>query len=183
MVAIKVEKPASNTTPPPKKATTAKPDKEMTLSEKREYAVNGLFQLAGLGCVVMGQHADAGAISIHAPNIANEVTELASQNHQIANAVDKLLTVGPYAGLVGAVLPFFMQIAVNHGMIKADKLPADSDIVAPEVLEAQVKTAIARQQMEAMQRQREAERELAEMRAEWERITQEDAEYDRTNSE
>lgn len=183
MVAIKVEKPANNTTPPPKKAATSKPEKEMTIPERREYAVNGLFQLGSLGCVLLGQHADAGAISIHGPNIAHEVSDLASQNDQIANAVDKLLTVGPYAGLVGAVLPFFMQIAVNHGIIKADKLPAESDIVAPEVLEAQVKTALARQQMEAMQRQREAERELAEMRAEWERISAEDDEYDRTHSE
>jgi hypothetical protein len=133
-----------------------------TIADEREDAVNGVFQLAGLGCIMFGQYSDAGAISLHCPPIAHEIAELAEKNEQVAKGVDVLLQVGPYAGLVAAIMPLVLQLMANHKVVDADKMPG-ANVVKPEVLEAQVKTSMAKQAMMAMQAQREAEEELAEM--------------------
>lgn len=132
------------------------------ITAQREEAVNGLFQLGQLGCIIFGQYADAGAIGLHAPPIAAEAAELAEKNDQVAKGIDLLLQVGPYAGLVAAIMPLVLQIMANHKVIPAEKM-SGANIVKPEVLESQIKTQMARQAMEAMRAQQEAERELAEM--------------------
>lgn len=170
MVDIKVEGPKMPV--PPKKNNERVP----TIQEKRFDAVQGIWQLAGLGCVMMRQYADAGAISMHSPAITKEVVELANNNEVIANAVDQLLQVGPYAGLVAAVMPLAAQLLVNHGRIPADKMPAESGIVDPKILEAQVKTEMMRMQLEALKAQREAELDLARMQAEFEEMENDNTE-------
>lgn len=134
----------------------------MTIDEEREEAVNGIFQLVGFGCIMTGQYADAGAISMHTPPISHEVAELAKKNESIAKGVDVLLQAGPYAALIGACMPLVLQLLVNHDIIPAEKM-AGANVVKPEVLESQVKTQMARQAMEAMRQQQEAEAEMAEM--------------------
>lgn len=143
----------------PRMSNTPEP---LTLTEQREEAVNGIWQIVGLGCIIAGQYADAGAISMHSPPISHEVAELAEKNDQIAKGVDVLLQVGPYAALIGACMPLVMQLLVNHDVLPADKM-AGANVVKPEVLESQVKTQMARQAMAAMQAQKDAEEELKEM--------------------
>jgi hypothetical protein len=159
MADIKVE---TSKTPPKKESVTS----HTTIKEDRRDAVDGIFQLAGLGCIITGQYADAGAITMHSPPISEEVAELAEKNQKIAGALDTLLEVGPYAGLIAAVMPLVLQILVNHKIFPADKM-AGANIVKPEVLESQVKTQMARKAMEALQMQKDAEEELAKMQAEY----------------
>src|SRR5260370_23749011 len=89
-----------------KKNDDTKPTR--SLKGQRKDAVDGIFQLVGLGCIITGQFADAGAITMHSPPISEEMSELAEKNAKIANALDTLLEVGPYAGLVAAVMPLVL---------------------------------------------------------------------------
>lgn len=158
MADIKVEN--SRRTPP-------KIEKTPTVNalSLREEAANGFFQMAGLGCIMFGQYADAGAVSVHGPNISAVAAKMAETNELIAKGLDSLLTVGPYAELIAVTLPFVMQLLANHKVLPADKL-SGANVVAPETLEAQVKTQMARQAMEAIKMQRAAEQEMAMMREE-----------------
>lgn len=164
MAEIKVEK--SATPPRREKPRPETPiHRNLNLTEQREEAVQGIFQIAGLGFIILGQYADAGAIDMHAPGIAHEAADLAQTNEGVAKGIDYLLQVGPYAGLIAVSMPLIMQLLVNHKVLPADKL-SGANVVKPEVLESQVKTAMARQAMEAIKAQQEAERELAELQAE-----------------
>jgi hypothetical protein len=110
------------------------------------------------------QYADAGALGLHWPNIAHEVAELAESQEAIANLIDPLMKVGPYTALVAAVLPFFMQIAVNHGRVA----PGSMGTVPASSLEAQIKTSMAQAELESLRVQAQAERASAAMRQEME---------------
>jgi hypothetical protein len=144
--------------PPPRSARAAQPvtSSRQAKRDGRAEAVNGLFQLAQFGCVMTGQYADAAAVGIHGEKISGEVVKLANQNERIAKAVDYLNEVGPYAGLITAVMPFVLQILANHKRIPADKVPGVSD---PEVLTIQMQAGLAKQAAEA---RREADREFQE---------------------
>jgi hypothetical protein len=139
---------------------------EMTLQEKREEAVKGVFQIGAMGLVMLGQFADAGAIGLHGDNISHEVAVLADDNEAIAAGIDSFIKVGPYAALIMAVLPLALQLAVNHGVLPGDKLSAGSKVVPPSVLEAQVKTDLMRMHMEALKEQQKVEEELAQLQKE-----------------
>lgn len=163
MADIKVE---TGKTPPRNKANTATPiHHSLNLGEQREEAANGFFQLAGLGCIMFGQFADAGAISMHGPNISTVAAKMAQTNELIAKGLDSFLTVGPYAELIGVTLPLVMQLLANHKVVPADKL-SGANVVPPEMLESQVKTQMAAQAMEQIKMQQQAEQELARMREE-----------------
>lgn len=139
------------------------PEKEQAKSkpELREEALNGILQIAQFGCMTFGQFHDAGAIGMHGPNVARELTKIAGDNPAVAKKVDLLIEVGPYAGLVTAMLPFAAQILVNHGIFKAETF-ATAGVVSPDALAAQMKTQMAEQALEAMRAQAEAERRLEE---------------------
>jgi len=126
---------------------------------EREAAVNGVFQLAGFGCILVGQHADAGAIGMHGPRISLELARIAEDNEGVANVLDYLNKTGPYAGLILAVLPFTLQILANHGMLNAASLGA-AGVVHPDVLRAQSEAELAKQQADAIRAQEAAEAEL-----------------------
>src|SRR5258707_7007916 len=66
--------------------------------EARKEAVTGIFGLGSLLAIMRGAYADAGAISIHGPKIAREVTVLGRSNEQIGKALDILGQCGPYIG-------------------------------------------------------------------------------------
>jgi hypothetical protein len=171
MVDIKVESGSNGKSagsPPPRRNTQPSAiTAAKGIHAERIDAVDGIFQLAGMGFVMAGQFADAGAIDMHGHGVSVEVAELAAKNESIAKVTDSLLQIGPYAGLVVAVMPMVMQLLVNHKVIPAEKMPASSGIVQPSVLEAQVKTAMAQQALEAMRLQREAEEELKRQQAEF----------------
>jgi hypothetical protein len=141
-------------------ATRAAPAK--TIDDKRAEAVGGLFQLVQYGCILTKNYADAAAIGMHAEGIARETAKLAAEEEKVAKAVDYLLEVGPYAGLVAATMPLVLQLAANHKVVPANKVPG---VVDPNVLttqmEARLKQQAAEQMREAQQMQAEADEALA----------------------
>lgn len=163
---IKVEAPKQLA--PPKDSAKKNSNAPKPLSEqgeKREEAILGGFQIAALGAVTFGQFADSGAISMHGESISHEMAVLAEDNEQFATSIDSFLKVGPYAALIGAVLPLALQLLVNHNLIPQKFIPG-GQVVPPDMLEAQVKTELIQMQMEAMRAQAEAEEELRKMREE-----------------
>lgn len=160
--------PLTNATPPPmggaKSPTRSTSTKKLTLTEQRTEAVAGLGQLAQVPLLAMKQYADAGAVGLYWPNVAKEVATLADSQPAIANIVDPLMKIGPYTGLVAAILPFLMQIAVNHGRVA----PGSMGTVPASTLEAQIKTAMAQAELEALRTQMEAENAAAALRKEME---------------
>lgn len=165
---VRVETKDTKTPPPKAEKPKQLSAEDLALREARTDGVNGIFQLAGLGTIMLGQLADAGAISLHGPVISTEVVKLAETDQRIAKGVDVLLQVGPYAGLVAAVMPLVMQLLANHKILPADKL-GGVGIHKPETLEMQVRTQMEMQAIAAYQQQMEAEEELAKMRAEFEK--------------
>lgn len=166
---------------PPRKSTArsstskaaATPDP--SIKDKREAGLNGLAQLAQGVCLLTRQYADAAAIGRHCPPISSELATLAGQYEVIAGPVDFLIQVGPFAGLIAALVPFGMQIAANHRWIDASAMGAGGSVVPPEVLEAQMKAQLARAQAEAMREQQEAIRDAQRAQAEYEAMMAEEA--------
>ena len=143
-------------------STASKAPKESTVTKDRAEALTSLGQCAQVPLIATKQFADAGAVSLYWPGVATEVAKLAESQPAIAKLIDPLMQVGPYSALIMAVLPFVLQIGVNHKMVAAGAMgtvPATS-------LSSQVEASLARQELEALTIQRDAEKEAAEMRAE-----------------
>lgn len=124
--------------------------------------MEGFGQLAQAPLIAFKKLADAATIGIHWPNVSREVASLADSQEAIAKVIDPLIKVGPYFGLVTAVLPMLMQIGVNHGRVPAGAMgtvPANS-------LSAQMEASLAQVEMEALQAQLEAEKMAQHMRDE-----------------
>ncbi len=114
---------------PRAKASAATPD-------YRE-AVAGLLQipafiLASAGRLNPVLEYDGIAVAVATPNIAEAVNSLAEQEPRVAAVLDKILTVGPYGALLGALVPLAAQIAVNHKKIPAGTMGT----LEPEALKA-----------------------------------------------
>jgi hypothetical protein len=133
-----------------------------TVKEERTEAINGLGQLAQAPLLATKQYADAGAIGVHWNGIAEEIAGLAESQPAIANVIDPLIKIGPYTGLVMAILPFFAQIAVNHGRIAAGAMGT----VPGNSLAAQIEASLAQAEMEALAAQLAAERAAQQLRDE-----------------
>lgn len=78
--------------------------------------INGLFQLVSVPLAFTAPH-DAVAVATHGPNIASAVNTLAQERPEVAAALEKVLKVGPYGALIGAVIPLAVQIMHNHNVI------------------------------------------------------------------
>lgn len=151
-----------NTAPPigQRKTSTATRTPRKSVSEERKEAVEGLGQLAQVPLIATKQFADAATVGIHWPNVAKEISALADSQEAIARVIDPLIKIGPYTGLVTAVLPMLMQFAVNHGRVAAGAMgtvPANS-------LAAQMEASLAQVELEAMTQQLEAEKAAQQMR-------------------
>jgi hypothetical protein len=131
-------------------------------TEARTAAVAELGSFAQIPLLLTKQYADAGALSLHWPKIAGEIGKLAATNEQIAKLVDPLMTVGPYAGLITAIMPLVAQIAVNHGRVAAGV----ANTVPASTLSSQIETAMAQNELAALKIQRDAENESAKVRKE-----------------
>lgn len=159
---------ASAAKAPPVRSTANKPSGKPApvtiadITEVRTEAVTALGSFAQLPLMLTGQYADMGAVTVHWPKISGEIAKLAATNEQIARLVDPLMQVGPYAGLITAVLPFAVQIGVNHGRIA----PGAMGSVPAATLESQIKAEIAKSELHALQVQQEAEEQAARVRAE-----------------
>jgi len=130
------KKTTANTSSTGAKRVTTQASNAKTAS--RAEAIDGLFQIAGTALVVSKQYADAGAISIHKDAISLEAAKVADENEKFGALLDRLTAVGPYAGLLTAVLPLAMQLAANHGRIDPVKAGGLMGIQSPEALALQV---------------------------------------------
>lgn len=152
--------------PPPPRSTpnTTSSSRVSTprVTREREGMVAQLGMFAQVPLLATKQFADAGAVGLHWPKIAHELAVLAESQEAVANVIDPLIRVGPYAGLIAAVLPLAMQLAVNHNRIK----PGSMGTVPSVSLSSQVESAMAQEELRAMRSQLEAEREAAAIRAE-----------------
>lgn len=171
MSAATVKAPQRKTTGSRTAVAPAKPVDYRSPVEKRTEGLNGLGQLAQGLLLMTGQYADAAAVGMHLGGIATEVAKIADSNETVAKPVDFLIEVGPYGALIQATVPFVLQILANHKVIKADALMG-SNVVPPDVLDAQMKAQIMRTQALAMREQQAAlaeaqaaQREMAEMMA------------------
>lgn len=151
------------TAPPAKRGTSSRSSStpRQTISEKRTEAVAGVFQLAQYGCILTRQYSDAAAIGMHGEPIAVEVSKLAAQEDKVAQVVDYLLEVGPYAGLIAATMPLVLQLLANHKVLPANKVQG---VVPPDVLSMRMEATLAKQAADqlaaARQMRDEAEQEL-----------------------
>lgn len=132
------------------------------VTKSRAEAVTSLGQFAQLPLMITKQYADVGALSLHWPKISEEIAKLADTNEQVASLVDPLMKVGPYAGLIATVMPFAVQIAVNHGRVTAGAMGS----VPATTLSSQVETSLAENELQALTIQRDAEKKAAQMRKE-----------------
>jgi hypothetical protein len=113
----------------PRSRPTGGSSKPKKAPERKDYRtpILGIGQLAAAPCLLAGQAlrrpeliADAAAITINTPPIADAINELAHEDAQVAAILDKLLVVGPYGALLAATMPLIAQIVTNH---RASVLP------------------------------------------------------------
>lgn len=163
--------PVVNTPPPVREKAPAspKPARESAALRARREAVGALGQLAQVPLIATRQYADVGAVSMYWPGVADEVAKLAETDERIAQIVDPLCQIGPYAGLITALLPLILQIAVNHGAVA----PGAMGTVPASSLAAQVETGLAQQELQALRMQAEAEEQARAMRADIEKAREE----------
>lgn len=85
-------------------------------AKKYEEGVAGLLQVPA-AVLSFVNPVDGFCVAQHTPPIAKAVADLATERPEVAAALDRVLAVGPYGALIGAVLPLVVQIAHNHGMV------------------------------------------------------------------
>jgi hypothetical protein len=153
----------------PERRTTARkpsapaPQTASSRRETREAALSEAGDMLALGLMMAKQPADAGAISQHGPAIAHEMALIAETDDKVAGFLDRLTTVGPYAGLMKAAIPLALQIAVNHKRLPADKLTGTMGVMNPADLEAMVTLKAEKLRAELQKEMESARRELAQL--------------------
>lgn len=157
--------------PKPRPAAPKEPSRAQTAKrEERATSVRSLFELAQFGCLSFGQYADAGAFALHGPAAAPQLAELAEINPWIAKGIDSLDIIGPWAGLLTALMPLTLQILVNHNRVPLERV-ASLGVQSPAALNAQAQAQLAEMQIAALAQQRESEERLAQARAQMEAQT------------
>lgn len=132
--------PASRT---PRKPVTNPAPIRSARADVRKEALDGIGKLASLLAVMKGWYADAGAIAQHGPGFTRGIADMAESNDTLASWLDYLTQSGPYMEIMAAGLPLALQLAANHGRLDPSKLPPDSGIVEPRILEERVKAEMA----------------------------------------
>lgn len=120
--------------------------------------------MLSLGLLMAKQPADAGALSQHGPNIAHELALIADTNEGVAAFLDRLTTVGPYAGLVKAALPLALQLAVNHKRL-GSQFTGTMGIMDPADLEAMVTLKAEKMKAELEAQMAQVRKEMTEAKA------------------
>lgn len=79
----------------------------------------GILGIAQLAAVPLSftYPADATAIAIHMPPIAEALNDLAAARPEVAAALDKVLSMGPYGALLAACVPLAVQLLHNHNLL------------------------------------------------------------------
>jgi hypothetical protein len=127
--------------------------------QNRFRGLQGVGQGLQIACAMGRQYADAGAIGMYWDGIAQQTAELAETNVWVAKVADTLIQAGPLAGLVAAVAPLALQIMANHNVVDPGSV-ASMGVVHPDTLSAQIRAGMAKQAVEALQAQQQAEEML-----------------------
>jgi len=109
---------------PPKAESAPKAAAPVASHADRVQAVQGLVQLAAVGCMAVGQRmpdpvpfqADAVVLSENSASLGEAVALTCDADARLAALVDKIAVAGPYAALVTAVFSVGMQLVRNHGV-------------------------------------------------------------------
>jgi hypothetical protein len=117
--------PKKSTGPTPTRPAAAAPPKRPAAKKgTTDYrpGINGLLQIAAFPLALAGKARpvfalDAAAIAIHGPNVAEALNAIAQERPEVAAALDRILSVGPYGLLIGAVIPLVAQLGHNHGKL------------------------------------------------------------------
>lgn len=176
--------------PPPKRtaspraAAAAKQAEESNaqLHAHRTSGLNDIAQGVSLILLGIGLKADAGAVAHFAPGIIEPVVRYGDVNEEFGKKLDAGAQMGPVAAIAFAAIPLFAQIAVNHGIIKVDRM-APAGVVRPETLELETQALLDRAHAVALRDQIEAARQRAELQREAEALADEvngyvDADYE-----
>ena len=144
--------------------TAAAQAAQQSQHDKRREGVEGIGQAAALILLVRKQFADAAAVGIHAPPIAEEMARIADGNDTWAKWLDYFSMTGPYAGLVKASLPLMLQIMANHGTIPPEA-GAALGVVSPKTLELKGKVEQEKIEAALLLQIQEDQRETEALRA------------------
>lgn len=79
-------------------------------------ALGGYAQL-GASVLMMVSPLDAGTVAHHAPGVIDAIQLTAEAEPKVAAALDRILSMGPYAVLVTALTPMLVEVGANHGWI------------------------------------------------------------------
>lgn len=145
----------------------------LSIQQAREEGLKGIAQIGTAACILTKNYADAGALDMHAEPIAHEIAVLASENEKVATIVDRVTAMGPYAALIGAVMPLALQLLVNHDRVKPDAAGLfGGKVMSKEALAAKVsadidtaKAKFLREAREAQEAAAKAETELSKVAA------------------
>lgn len=83
----------------------------------------GFFQLLATPFLIAGQMgnslalADAAAIRVHAPAIADGMQTTAENDERFAAVLERVLAAGPWAAVITPVLGLGLQLGANHGLV------------------------------------------------------------------
>lgn len=106
------------------KPAASTPRKKKSFGTDYTEGVTQLLQIPAAVLGVVGMQtksiplvADAEIINQYAPHIGEAVNGLAQDRPEVAAALDRVLKAGPYAALIGAVVPMVTQLLANHGVL------------------------------------------------------------------
>ena len=133
--------------------------------EYRE-TLGNLAQVSHVVLLFMGQHAHAGAVSAHTPQMIPAYARAATKSQAFGRLLDSAnKAAGPWMEAAFDTLPFALQIGANLGLIQPN---AQLGVMPPQMLEAQAK-------LQAAELQRQAAEQVAQAQAEIERMQREQA--------
>lgn len=100
------------------KSTAPKPRKASLETRLTESLVTlGVVIAATGGASGSPIHHDGVLITEHAASVAKALADVAKSNPAVAAALERMLTVGTWSGLIAALLPLALGIAANHGAV------------------------------------------------------------------
>ena len=144
---MKKRGPRKGTAPSPRRTSTAGRSTKTSGTDYRP-GINGLFQMIAVPLAFTAP-ADAAAVGHHGPQIAEALNEVAKERPEVAAALEKVLSAGPYGLLIAAVVPLGVQIAHNHGLIP-EQIAVSVGATPKRVIMEQLKDQAAQYDEEAM---------------------------------
>jgi hypothetical protein len=106
------------------KTTSSTPRKKKSYGTDYTEGVTQLISMPAAILGVVGSQtnniplvADAAVINHYAPKVAEAVNDLAQERPEVAAVLERVLKAGPYAALMGAVVPMAIQILANHKIL------------------------------------------------------------------